>query len=174
MLSVRSRSFHLMAFLLKLLLKFLSSECPQDWHQKVSDCTGSSTHTTTAGCITIKVQTVKALISYWHTPQLSAKCSFCLTIHRQLLYPTDSCCLSTILCSEQKGKGRDHSNISFTEYVGGPQKNRIFLKKKMIYLHFVQKTLNPIQNTLHCKQYTCPVFFPTVWSISRTAEAWCC
>ena len=44
---------------------------------------------------------------------------------------------------------------------GDPKRNRIFFKKK-IYLHFVQKTLNPLQNTLHWKQYTCPVFFPTV------------
>jgi hypothetical protein len=48
-----------MAFLLKLLTKFPSSESPPDWHQEVSDCTGSSRDTTTAGCITIKVQTVK-------------------------------------------------------------------------------------------------------------------
>ena len=46
------------------------------------------------------------------------------------------------------------------QYVGDP-KNRIFFKKK-IYLHFVQKTLNPLQNTLHWRQYTCPNFFPTV------------
>jgi len=44
---------------------------------------------------------------------------------------------------------------------GGTPKNRIFFKKK-IYLHFEQKTLNPLQNTLHWRQYTCPIFFPTV------------
>jgi hypothetical protein len=56
---------------------------------------------------------------------------------------------------------------------GDPRKPD-FLKKKKIYLHFEQKTLNPLQNTLHWRQYTCPIFFPTVWSISGTAEAWCC
>ena len=47
---------------------------------------------------------------------------------------------------------------------GDPKKKkRIFFKKlKKIYLHFVQKTLNPLQNTLHWRQYTCPIFFPTV------------
>ena len=54
-----------------------------------------------------------------------------------------------------------------------PKKTGFSLKKK-IYLHFEQKTLNPLQNTLHWRQYTCPIFFPTVWSISGTAEAWCC
>jgi len=58
-------------------------------------------------------------------------------------------------------------------YEGGPKKTGFSLKKK-IYLYFEQKTLNPLQNTLHWRQYTCPIFFPTVWSISGTAEAWCC
>ena len=55
---------------------------------------------------------------------------------------------------------------------GGPKKTGFSLKK--IYLHFEQKTLNPLQNTLHWRQYTCPIFFRTMWSISGTAEAWCC
>jgi len=58
-------------------------------------------------------------------------------------------------------------------YKGEPKKTGFSLKKK-IYLYFKQKTLNPLQNTLHWRQYTCPIFFPTVWSISGTAEAWCC
>jgi len=54
-----------MAFPLKLVLKFLSSECPSDQHQKVSVFQAdSSRDATTAGCNIIKVQTVKALISY--------------------------------------------------------------------------------------------------------------
>ena len=56
----------------------------------------------------------------------------------------------------------------------GTQKNPGFSLKKNIYLHFEQKTLNSLQNTLHWRQYTCPIFFPNVWSISGTAEAWCC
>ena len=56
---------------------------------------------------------------------------------------------------------------------GDPKKTGFSLKNK-IYLHFKQKTLNPLQNNLHWRQYTCPIFFPTVWSISGTAEAWCC
>ena len=55
----------------------------------------------------------------------------------------------------------------------GPKKTEFSLKKK-IYLHFEQKTLNPLQNNINWRQYTCPIFFPTVWSISGTAEAWCC
>ena len=56
---------------------------------------------------------------------------------------------------------------------GETQKTGFSLKKK-IYLHFIQKTLNPLQNSVHWRQYTCPIFFPTVWSISGTAEAWYC
>ena len=46
-------------------------------------------------------------------------------------------------------------------YVGGPKKNEFSLKKK-IYLHFTQKIHNALQNTCHWRQYTCPIFFPTV------------
>jgi len=49
-----------------------------------------------------------------------------------------------------------------------------FSLKTKIYLHFEQKTLNPLQNTLHWRQYTCPPFFSTMCSISGTDEAWCC
>jgi hypothetical protein len=75
---------------------------------------------------------------------------------------------------------------------GGTPKKTIFSLKKKIYLYFKQKTLNPLnaelnpicyllallgahhflhvsrirvnplQNTLHWRQYTCPIFFPTV------------
>ena len=45
-------------------------------------------------------------------------------------------------------------------YEGDPKKWIFF--KKMIYLHFKQTTLNPLQNTLHWRQYTYPIFFPTV------------
>ena len=46
-------------------------------------------------------------------------------------------------------------------YVGGPKKTGFSLKKD-IYSHFEQETLNPLQNTLYWRQYSCPVFFPTV------------
>ena len=56
---------------------------------------------------------------------------------------------------------------------GGTQKTGFSLKKKDLFT-FRTKTLNPLQNTLHWRQYTCPIFFPTVWSISGTVEVWCC
>ena len=49
-----------------------------------------------------------------------------------------------------------------TKLRGGPQKKKGFSLKKKIYLHFEQKTLNPLQNTLHWRQYTCSIFVPTV------------
>ena len=45
-------------------------------------------------------------------------------------------------------------------YIRGRTQNKPDFLKKNIYLHFLQKTLNPLQNTLHWRQYTCPVFFP--------------
>ena len=72
-----------------------------------------------------------------------------------------------------KLKGIDDRASRATNTRGGAQKTGFSLKKK-IYLHFKQKTLNPLQNTLHWRHYTCPIFFPTVCSISGTAEAWCC
>jgi len=45
---------------------------------------------------------------------------------------------------------------------GPPPQKKIGFSLKKIYLHFEQKTLNPLQNTLHWRQYTCLIFFPTV------------
>jgi len=60
-----------------------------------------------------------------------------------------------------------------TLYEGeGGQKTGFYLKKRFIYISN-KKHLIPLQNTPHCRQCTCPIFFPTVWSISGTAEAWC-
>jgi len=89
--------------------------------------------------------------------------------------------LASLLTLEVASSSRTLINVYRTSsilrrvqsYEGGPKKTGFSLKKK-IYLHFEQKTLNSLQNTPHSRQYTCPVFFPTVWSISGTAEAWCC
>ena len=38
--------------------------------------------------------------------------------------------------------------LHVSQYEGGPKKTG-FSVKNIIYLHFKQKTLNPLQNTLH-------------------------
>ena len=55
-----------------------------------------------------------------------------------------------------------HFSHKYLAICGGDPKKTGFSFKKKIYLHFEQKTLNPLQNTLHWRQYTCPIFFPTV------------